>query len=801
MLRKIAKTNQVVNSAFLTGADVCHTFAAKITMMKKTVLLFALSLTGTALSAQVIRGTVRDAVTSEPIPLATVLLVGENKGTAADADGQFMIQNVTLGRHTVQVSNLGYESSVIKEVMVNSVRETVLNVELVESPGLLDAVDIRPVVNKESTLNRMVAVGGRLFSVEEAARYAGGFDDPARLATSFAGVASSGSNNGISIHGNAPHLLLWRLEDVEIPNPNHYADISVLGGGIFSSLSAQVIGNSDFLSCAFPAEFSNAVSGVFDMKMKTGNSSNYEHTVQVGVGGVDLASEGPIGHKGASYIVNYRYSMTGLIDQLGLIDMEDQALHYQDLNFKISVPAGNSGNISLWGTGLIDRFDSYTPKSMRVYRKDHMQSFSNQIMGAAGVSYTTGLGEGQLKSTIAVTSFSDENGEDWLDDSDNAIPHMYLSHDYTNLIAKTAYIRKWSPAVTTQVGVQHTQMFYDMNMVASETPGSSPMLPVYDGEGNNGISMAYFSGTWRPSYCWNVNIGVNGQYMGLNGSNVLEPRIGIIWKPVENMSLSLGYGLHSRAEKTDVYFVNTGNGYINRGLGFTKAHHAMISWNWTLSDNLHLKVEPFFQQLFDVPVQEGTSYSVLNRTEFYLDKALTNKGLGRNYGVDLTLERYLERGWYGMLSSSLFSSRYSGGDGIWRSTRYDRKYIINALMGKEWCFENGKKVLSVNLKATYQGGDRTSPVDYDATLSDPSHSIHYDESKAFQDQYDPMFILHYTVSFRINGQQCSHEWSMKHVNATGTPSYYGHEFNEQTGQVEPGAFTFSLPNISYKIEF
>ena len=241
--------------------------------MKKQITLIALSIMSTAIQAQIIRGTIRDAVTTQPIPFATVLLTGEDKGCAADANGQFIIDNAALGRHTVQVSSLGYESAIFKEVTVVSARETVLDVELRESAEMLDAVDIRPVIYKESTINRMVAVGGRMFSVDEAARYAGGFDDPARLATSFAGVASGGSNNGISIHGNAPHLLLWRLEDVEIPNPNHYADISVLGGGIFSSLSAQVIGNSDFLSSAFPAEYSNAVSGVFDMKMRTGNAS------------------------------------------------------------------------------------------------------------------------------------------------------------------------------------------------------------------------------------------------------------------------------------------------------------------------------------------------------------------------------------------------------------------------------------------------------------------------------------------------------------------------------------------------
>lgn len=768
--------------------------------MKKQITFIMLSVISTAIQAQIIRGTIKDAVTNEPIPFATVLLVGEDLGTAADENGQFQMDNAALGRHTVQVSSLGYETAVFKEVMITGARHTVLDVELKESSQMLDAVNIRPVIYKESTLNRMVAVGGRMFSVDEAARFAGGFDDPARLATSFAGVASGGSNNGISIHGNAPHLLLWRLEDVEIPNPNHYADISVLGGGIFSSLSAQVIGNSDFLSSAFPAEYSNAVSGVFDMKMRTGNASKHEHTFQVGVGGIDLASEGPVGHKGASYIINYRYSMTGLIDQLGLIDMEDQKLNYQDLNFKINMPVTDYSGVALWGTGFVDRFDSYTPQGQRVYRKDYMQSYSNQIMGAAGLSYTHGLRMGQIKSAIAVTAFGDRNGEDWLDDQDHASPHMILSHDYTNLIAKTTYLYKWNPALTTQLGAQYTHMFYDMNMTMAQSMEAA-LEPVYNGNGNSGLLVAFMSNSWHPTSEWTVNLGLNWQYMSLNDAAVLEPRIGLTWHSTEDMSLSLGYGLHSRTEKTDVYFVNTGNGFVNRGLGFTKAHHVMLSWNWNLTENLHLRVEPYYQYLFDVPVEEGTSYSVLNRTEFFLDKALVNKGLGRNYGIDVTLERYLNQGWYGMISSSLFSSRYTGGDNVWHSTRYDRRFIINGLIGKEWTFNGGKKVASLNLKATYQGGDRTSAVDIDATMSDPSHTVHYDESDAFCNQYAPMFIFHYTASLRINRKHCSHEWSLKHVNATGTPSYYGHEFNELTGEVESGAFTFSLPNLSYKIEF
>ena len=179
-------------------------------------------------------------------------------------------------------------------------------------------------------MNKMVLAGARMLSVEEASHYAGGFDDPARLVASFAGVAPGVSTNGISIHGNAPHLLQWRLEDVEIPNPNYFADITSLGGEILSSLSSQVLKNSDFFTGAFSSKYGNAVSGVFDMKLRNGNNQKNENVFQVGIMGIDFASEGPLSKKHkASYLFNYRYSTTGLLN------LEGGTMDYQDLNFKL----------------------------------------------------------------------------------------------------------------------------------------------------------------------------------------------------------------------------------------------------------------------------------------------------------------------------------------------------------------------------------------------------------------------------------------------------------------------------------
>ena len=272
-----------------------------ITRVSKLVILFLFAVTPVMLNGQdnrkvltrSIRGTVVDVASGYPIAYASVALLGRPRtGAITDSSGHFIIKNVPVGRHDIQASFVGYESAIFKEILVTSSKEVFLNIPLKETIRELDEVTVRPSLNKEQPLNKMATTGARMLSVEEASRYAGGMDDPARLVSSFAGVSPAMSTNGISIHGNAPHLLQWRLEDVEIPNPNHFADLSILGGGILSGLSSHVLGNSDFFSGAFPAEFSNAVSGVFDMKLRNGNNRRVENTIQIGLLGMDFASEG-----------------------------------------------------------------------------------------------------------------------------------------------------------------------------------------------------------------------------------------------------------------------------------------------------------------------------------------------------------------------------------------------------------------------------------------------------------------------------------------------------------------------------
>ena len=206
-----------------------------------------------------------------------------------------------------------------------------------------------------------------------------------------------------------------------------------------------------------------------------------------------------------------------------------------------------------------------------------------------------------------------------------------------------------------------------------------------------------------------LNIGVSAQHFSLNNNYSIEPRMAITQNIGEKHTLGLAYGLHSRIERLYLYYNNslsTGEKAVNKNMGFTKAHHFVLSYDWNITDIIHLKVEPYFQQLYNVPVMEGTSLSAVNfQSDWFFAEKMVNKGEGRNYGLDITLEKYMSNGFYYMATTSIFESKYKGGDGVWRDSRFNRNYVVNLLAGKEWKVgKNHQKSFEINGGIKFQGG-------------------------------------------------------------------------------------------------
>jgi len=625
------------------------------------------------------------------------------------------------------------------------------------------------------------------------------------LVSAFAGVSSNVGNNAIVVRGNNPQALQWKIEGIEIPNPNHFADMAAFGGGGLTALSSQLLANSDFFLGAFPAEYNNALSGVFDIFMRNGNNTKHEHTFQLGLMGIDFSSEGPFKKgKRSSYLFNYRYSTLALLEPI----MPENAggVRYQDLSFKLNFPTKKAGIFSVWGIGLIDGSGAKakTDKSKWEYDADKDKQDVKQYMGASGISHKIFLNNKQyVKSTLAATINGIDFTTDRLDSNLSFLPKNKVNNTNWNFVLSSFLNTKFSAKHTNKIGFSATGLMYNI-LLKNAVQLGNPLQTIEDENGYSTLLAAYTNSTINLSEKITMNLGINGQLFALNNHYTIEPRIGIKYQFTPKQLLSFGYGLHSRLERLNYYFAKNslyGNDPINKNLDFTKSHHLVLGYDVSFSEFTHFKIEAYYQQLFNVPVISDSSFSLINtQNDWFFNEKLQNSGKGRNYGVDITFEKYLSQGYYYMLSASLFNSEYNGGDNIWRDTRYNRNYAFNFLIGKEWQMGKTKQnTLGLNTRLSYQGGDHYSPINETASLA--AQDAIFDETKAFSKQFPAAFTFHFTASYKINKKKTSHEFALKIINATMYEEFSGFQYNYITKTIVERREAVFLPNISYKIEF
>ncbi|MBP5570771.1 MAG: TonB-dependent receptor, partial [Prevotella sp.] len=589
---------------------------------------------------------------------------------------------------------------------------------------------------------------------------------------------------------------------VEVNNPNHFAEITE-AGGIFTSLNGTVLANSDFLTGAMPAEFGNALSGAFDMKMRVGNNTKYEHAVQVGTLGVDFASEGPLG-KGskASYLVNYRYSFLEIAKKLHAINMEKETLDYQDLSFKLNMPTVKAGTFALWFTGLIDNYENEAPDvSDWETLWDSNDSWSRQRNCAVGLTHNYRFRSGgTLHSSVAFTGIYRKLGVNDYTEQMLMMPNMDGRNSQWNMIVSTQHQHKFSSRYTMQNGFEHQHLDFHTWLDHVDVIGG-PLMRVYESEGNTGLTRFYTNHKVALSSRFSTVAGVNVMWFNLNDQWIVEPRVSLQYKTSPSSTFSLAYAMNSRRESTDTYFVKNSD---NKDLGLTRSHHVSASFAQRLGENAMLKIEPYWQWLFDVPVQKGTTYSILNHNLFYQDRPLVNEGAGRNYGIDFTLERYLKDGLYGMLTATVFKSEYRDAQGQWHHSRHDRGYITNILGGKEWMIGKARKnVFGVNGRLTLMGGDRYTPIPESITYEDVAKRSdksvpEADGQDPFCDQMKTTVGYAFSVKYTINRRHTSHHFILEYLQMK---TFQGQTFDIRSHEIVDKFTSLTFPNIAYRVEF
>jgi hypothetical protein len=776
--------------------------------------LFIISLTFISVSlnaqtiTQTVRGRILDADSKSGLPGANVIILNTQPliGTTTDDNGNFTMEKIPVGRISIQISYMGYKSVVRPEILVSSGKETVLMIELEEEIMQAKEVEIKATINKDKPINAMAMVSARSFSVEESRRYAGSADDPMRAVSNFAGIASSPNvnSNEIVIRGNSPKGMLWRVDGVDIPNPNHYAYVGTSGGGI-TMFSSQVLSNSDFYTAAFPAEYGNALSGVFDMRFRNGNNARHEFALQVGIQGLDVSAEGPfIKNKPGSYLFNYRYSILAFLQYIDPT-MKNKIPSYQDLSFKINLPSKNAGTFSLVGIGGISRSKYNPEKDSNRWEgyEDRTQSLLNNNMAALALIHQIAVSKrSYFRSYLSGTYNNIYYTNSYLSSSYELMPQDYVLQNNFRFTAGTLFNHKFGTKHTNRSGLTYSRLFYNSNIKAVN-PFSGIYSEVYKGEGHTDMIQAFSESKFDITNTFTINAGLHFQYYLLNRHYAIEPRLALRWQFAPKHAFSIGYGKHSQTEEVGLYLTEVQVSpeltvQPNKDLNFSRSHHLVLGYDYLIRPALRLKLEAYYQYLYDIPVMPGNYYSQINSSGGFINDSLVNAGTGRNVGIDITFEKFLTKQYYYLATISLFDSKYKGGDGIERNTRFNTNYVINLLGGKEWTIRK-KNIFGVNLKASYTGGEYYVPVNLSESIL--QHREVLDENLAYQVRLPDFFYLDITLTYRTNHKKFSGIWAIQVKNLLNQKPATGYIYNDFTQSVEAVTSMGIFPMISYKIEF
>jgi len=770
-------------------------------------LLLSYQESAAQLLTQTIRGRISDSDNNQPLAGVSIKIVATDLGAVTADDGTFQILAAPIGRCALQISRLGYETILVPELLLEAGKEKVLAIVLKQATKTLDEAVV-------TTARPVAMTSVQSITNEQTMRYAATFLDPARLAASFAGVtAANDQANGLAIRGNSPNGLQWRLEGVEIVNPNHlsnagtFSDRPSQAGGGTTILSAQLMERADFLTGAFPAEYGNALSGVMDVHLRRGNDNRTEFTGQAGLLGVDLSVEGPFSKKSkATYLVNYRYSFTGLLGALG-VKFGGEDIRYQDLSFNFTFPTKRAGTFTVFGMGGLssNNFTAQRDTLQWLVQKDGFDIDFKNKMGAVGLTHTVNLGKNTTWNTVVAASALETNREAYI---------LSKTQDRRFQVEADSLMKaRFSVATSLThklgMGWQVRGGFYVTRQI-DDVSSRAPFLALGRAEGMIVQPYASVSGRILPRL--SLQAGLHYLNYTYNKTSSVEPRAALRFDANARQSFSFSYGLHSQLQVPQLY-TSVKNSDVRQNiranalLGLTRAHHLVLGYEYRWRKQSSLRLEAYYQSIFNVPIAKIPSvlsyrvmpaFSALNLEEQFVDAELTNAGTGRNYGIEATYQRFLQRNYYLLITGSVYSATYVAQDGVRRSTRFDGGHTFSFTGGKEFSRKPNRS-LGVNLRVLWLGGFQDSPIDVEA--SDDANRTVYKVTQLYSVKLRDYFRPDLRLYWKKNKPGFTRTWSIDVQNLTSTQNEANSYFDILQNKVVKRYQLGIIPVISYRVEF
>jgi len=619
-----------------------------------------------------IKGVVLDQHTLQPVPGANVALLGTPLGAIAGDQGQFTINQAPMGVQRLRVSMIGYSERVRPDVIVQARRITSLTVHLEETPLQMAETTVSADFFSAAEEKAVSAVN---LNYEEIRRSPGSAQDLSRLLQALPSVnMNNDQRNDLIVRGGSPAENLVLIDEIEIPNINHFPTQGASGGPI-GLLNVELISEADFSAGGFSAAYGDRLSSVMSIKLREGNRDEFDGQADLGMAGAGFVLEGPLGGSNASWLLGARRSYLDLIvDAIGT----GAVPKYSDLQGKLSWDLGPDHKLWVLGLGGFDHIAA-EPEDSDENDDRFSADYDQYALGAAWRWLWSARGYAIVSLAQTYARFGVEEYEGWT-------PLLLYTNDSQErtLVLRHQGTYHWRPGHTLIWGLGFKGLFSDLGFyAAADTNRLNTYTPEFrlQQEVRTTKASAFLSSEHLLLRRLRATLGLRYDYLAYNEEHDLAPRLNLSWEMDAATSINTSWGLYYQALPLSLLAQDRGN----RRLENLRATHYVLGLNRRLTPSTRLTLEAYLKDYAELPSDpDDPTASAIDAFAGFgspLPGALVGGGEARSRGAELLIQKKLAQSLYGTFGYSYSISRYTDLLGEERNRDFDNRHLLSAIVG------------------------------------------------------------------------------------------------------------------------
>jgi hypothetical protein len=737
--------------------------------MKKTIFILLISLCCTNLFAQkkIINGIVSQKVNNTPIAGATISIQGTSIGTISDEKGYFEFNDLEAGTYNFVCSAIGFKTKIEYEITVDMVTLNTLNFDLESTVKDLKEVKIK-IVDRFYKIDES-PLSVRNLGVNEIQRNPGSNRDISKVLQSLPGVAATVSyRNDLLVRGGGPGENKFYLDGIEIPNINHFATQGSTGGPV-GLLNVDFIKEANFYSGAFPANRGNSMSSVLELKNKDGRTDRWGGRLTTGYTASGLSLEGPVTKK-SSILLSARQSyLQVLFKQIGLPFLPT----FTDFQIKYTIKPNKKNEIIIMGLNGIDKFkfnkaatlnkDSARAEYAR-FVLDYLPRFE-QENNSIGINWKRFHTKGFWNMIVSRSALDNHSSKYYNNEEENPAKKIFTYESYEAELKARLENTFFINGLRFNVGVGGENAYYT-NQSFIKFLGKTGIDSNVTDNSLSFTKMAIFGQATKSYWAEKLvlSLGLRTDFntyskIMINPLNQLSPRFSASFAINPNVHLNFNTGLYYQLPAYTVLGYRNNVGELTNktnNVKYLESKHLVIGADYFTKFNSKFVVEGFYKLYNNYPFSIRNQVSLANiGSDFGVigNEPITSTNSGRAYGVELSYQQKLFKGFYGIFTYTFVKSEFENANNKYVVASWDYGNIINTTIGKKF-----KKGLEMGAKLGYQGGQPYTPYNEAVSMNINNYSISGQGVPDYNLLNTQRTQTLFNVDFRI-----SKKWDFKHL--------------------------------------